>query len=575
MSMYGLCIVPLALLGLVSAQNSPATAKVWGVYAFTVHGDSKPAVLSSSRPLTDYGASELAAAASDFRSRYISESGISETGLQNISPVILNSDNVNVLTTSDQNAVGSAQAFMQGLYPPLGAMNMTSSQKVNGSFAQAPLNGYQYPQIVTASSSDPQSILVQGQAECRMYQAAESAYQSSSEAAQMARDTDAFYRKIWSQAMSGVYDESFATYTNAVAISEYLDYAFVHNETFRQNMQHAQIIRARWLADQYVWNTNRQQPSSNGSMIRSISPIAGQTLATSIMQAFDSNIQEKGTRQKMTLLFGGDEPAMALSSLVGLATDRQPNFFSRLVRGGSFIFELYSFETSGDLYPSYPTSDNLYVRFLLRNGTENATSFNPYSLFGHSPSLTSLPYSEFRSELETFAVDSIAEWCIQCNAESVFCTGVLDQNHLTSKPKKAMAPAVAGVIGAVVTLVVAAIAAAISFFICGRHKQKSRKRSTRSTLGGFKGPGKLASDTDVSFRNPIWGDSKSQVEPSNDSHAGIVVQGHERLGSWEMNQGKKESEDAHPERMMEPPSGDEEDWRVHSGIRPVKARESV
>lgn len=573
--MYGLYIVLSALLGLVSAQNSPATEKVWGVYAFTVHGDSKPSVLSSSRPLTDYGARELVAAASDFRSRYISESGISETGIQNISPVILNSDDVDVLTTSDQNAVGSAQAFMQGLYPPLGTMNMTSSQKVNGTFAQAPLNGYQYPQIVTASSSDPQSIIVQGQAECKMYQAAESVYRSSSEAAQMARDTDAFYRKIWSQGMSGVYDESFATYLNAVAISEYLDYEFVHNETFMQSMQHAQIIRARWLADQYMWNTNRQQPSSNGSIIRSISPIAGQTLATSITQAFDLNIQEKGTRQKMTLLFGGDEPAVALSSLVGLATDRQPNFFSRLVRGGSFIFELYSFETSGDLYPSYPTSDNLYVRFLLRNGTENATTFQPYSLFGHSPSLTSLSYSEFRSELETFAVGSIPEWCIQCNAESMFCTGVLDQNHLTSKPKKTMAPAVAGVIGAVVTLVVVAITAAILLFFCGMHKGKSRKRSTRSSFGGFKGPGKLASDTDVSFRNPIWGDSKSQVEPSDELHAGIVVRGHERHGSWEMNQGKKESEDAHPERMMGSPHEDEEDWLVHSGLRPVKVRESV
>ncbi|CAG8085746.1 unnamed protein product [Penicillium salamii] len=579
MSVYGLYIALLALQGLVfvSAQESYTSEKVWGVYAFTVNGHSKPSVISSSRPLTDFGANELVTAASAFRSRYISKSGISETGIQGISPIILDSNDVNVLSTTDQNVIGSAQAFMQGLYPPLGAINVSSPQKVNGSFEQAPLNGYQYPRIITLGDSDPQSIMVEGQAMCNMYQASESVYQSSSEAEQTARDTDAFYRMIWSQGMSGVYDESFATYTNAVPISEYLDYELLHNESFMQSMTDAQIIRARWLADQYLWNTNSQQSSSSGSMIRSISPIAGKTLASSIMQAFDLNIQQKGTRQKMTLMFGGDEPAVALSSLVGLASDRQPSFFSRLVRGGSFVFELYSLEEGGDLYPSYPQTNNLHIRFLLHNGTDNTTAFEPYSLFGHSPSQASIPYSEFRSELETFAVSSIQEWCVQCNAESLFCTGALGEGHSTPKRKKGMAPVVAGVIGAVVTLAVVSITAAIGFFFCGACQIKSRKGSARSSLGGFKGPGKLASDTDVSFRNPIWGTSKPDtVHPSDGIQAGVVVQGHERLGSWEMGQGRKETETIQSDGVRASPFGDEhEDWRTHSGLQPVKIRESV
>ncbi|CAG7919063.1 unnamed protein product [Penicillium olsonii] len=577
MSVSGLYIAFLALqgLGVVSAQSQPSE-KVWGVYAFTVNGDSKPSVISSSKPLTDYGANELVTAASAFRSRYISKSGISETGIQGISPIILDSNDVNVLSTTDQNVIGSAQAFMQGLYPPLGAMNVSSTQKVNSSFELAPLDGYQYPQIITLGDADPSSIMIEGQAKCNMYQAAESVYRSSNEAEQMARDTDTFYRMIWSLGMSGVYDESFATWTNAVPISEYLDYELLHNESFMQSMTDAQIIRARWLADQYLWNTNSQQSSSSGSMIRSISPIAGQTLASSIIQAFDMNIQQKGTRQKMTLMFGGDEPVVALSSLLGLASDRQPSFFSRLVRGGSFVFELYSLETSGDLYPSYPQASNLHVRFMLHNGTENATSFEPYTMFGHSPSQASIPYSEFRSELETFAVSSIREWCVQCNAESLFCTGALGEGNSTPE-KKRIAPAVAGVIGAVVTLAVVSITAVIGFLLCGACPIKSRKGSARSSLGGFKGPGKLASDTDVSFRNPIWSASKPDTaDPSDGIQAGVVVQGHERHGSWEMGEGKKETETVQSDGARESPFGDEhEDWRIHSGLQPVKIRESV
>ncbi|KGO77581.1 Histidine phosphatase superfamily, clade-2 [Penicillium italicum] len=559
---------------MVSAQDSHSTEKVWGVFAYTVYGDSKPSALTSSRTLTDYGANELAAAASDFRSRYVS--GDSDTGIQNISPIILDSNDVDVLSTTDQNNVGSAQAFMQGLYPPLGSMNVPSGQIANGSFAQAPLNGYQYPRIITVGEADPQSILIEGHAMCDMYDAAEGEYNASDEVQDIMRDTEAFYRKLWKLALSRVFDESSATYTNAVPISEYLDYEVVHNDSLLESLNHADILRARSLADQYLWSTNSQQSSSSGSMIRVVSPIAGQTLASSILEAFDLNIQEGGTRQKMTLLFGGDQPVVALSSLVGLANQHQPNFFSRLVRGGSIVFELYSFEDSSNLYPSYPGIDNLYVRFLLHNGTDNTTEFQAYSLFGHSPSRASIPYTEFQSELETFAVASTQEWCLRCNAETVFCNGVLDQSETQPKKSKGMAPGVAGVIGAVITLAVIGLAAVIVFLVYRARKGTSPKKGS---LGGFKGPGKLASDTDVSFGEPIWRNSKTdETQPSRGLAAGVgvAVQGHERTGSWEMGQGKKESENIQPNSMEgRSPFDHEEDWIVHSGLKPVRIRESV
>ncbi|CAG8909267.1 unnamed protein product [Penicillium egyptiacum] len=574
--MYGLFISLLTLQGvMVSAQDFDSVEKVWGVFAFTVYGDSEPFALTSSQTLTDYGANELAATASDFRYRYVS--GGADTVIQNISPIILDSNDVDVLSATDQNIVASAQAFMQGLYPPLGSMKISSSQIANGSSAQAPLNGYQYPRIVTVGEADPQSILIEGHAMCNMYDAAEGEYRGSDEFQDITRDTEAFYRKLWKLALSGVYDESSATYTNAVPISEYLDYEVVHNDSLLENLNRADILRARSLADQYVWSTNSQQPSSHGSVVGVASPIAGQTLALSILEAFDLNIRGGGTRQKMTLLFGGDEPVVALSSLVGLANQHQPNFFSRLVRGGSFVFELYSFEDSSNLYPSYPGIDNLYVRFLLHNGTDNTTGFEAYSLFAHSPSRASIPYTEFHSELETFAVASTQEWCLRCNAETVFCNGVLDQSVYQTKKNKSMAPAVAGVIGAVTTLAVVGLTGVILFLMVHARKGNPPKKGSP---GGFKGPGKLASDADVSFSGPIWRNSKTdntQLSSGLAAGVGVAVQGHERTGSWEMGQGKKEIENIQPDGMevRSPFAEHEEDWVVHSGLQPVKVRESV
>ncbi|OQD81512.1 hypothetical protein PENANT_c027G11510 [Penicillium antarcticum] len=568
----GVSFTLLALQGLatVSAQ-SYGNEKVWGVFAYTVFGDSTPEVLSDSRTLTEYGASEMAAAAAAFRYRYVSTSGndASDSGIQNISPSILDSKDVRVLSTADQYVAASAQAFMQGLYPPVD-MNTTGAQLANGSYAQAPIHGYQYPLIIPLGGSDPASFYVEGQANCEMHKAAEGEYRDSEEVDLIIRDTEAFYVNLWHSALSGVFeDEESSTYTNAVPIADYIDYELAHNESFQQALHDADILRARSLADKFLYDTNSQQDSSHGSMIRNVSPIAGKTLATSLMESFDMNIQEDGTQEKMTLLFGGDEPAMALSSLLGLANAHQPNFFSRPVRGGSLVFELYSFGEDEE-YPTYPGYDNLYVRFLLHNGTDDATQFQPYPLFGYSPSHSYVRYSEFRAQLETFALSSIQEWCTVCNSAAIFCTGVMDTESSKPEKKRTMAPAVAGVIGAVVTLIVVGIFTIVGFLLCGVRK----RRESKSSMGGFKGTDKMASDTDVAFRSPIWGDAKTE-NSTHDASAGVVVQGHERSGSWEMGQQGREVDHIQQDSVVRSPFDDpEEDWGLHN-LQPVRVRESV
>ncbi|KAJ5165776.1 Histidine phosphatase superfamily clade-2 [Penicillium capsulatum] len=556
----------LQMAGFGAAQEY--TERVWSVFAYTTTGDSTPSVLVQHRrpaELSMFGANQLEAAGSIFRDRYITSTATDNSGrysIQYIMPNKLNSEYVAVFTSTEQTGIASAQAFMQGLYPPVNDGNETLA---NGSSYNYPLDGYQYPRVVTLGESDPQSLILAGSAKCDMHQAAVSEYEDSSLVQQMTRETNAFYVDLWNKYLSGVYDKSSATYTNAVGISQYLDYEALHNKTMRNLVTPYELQRARWLADQYVYATNSQGDMfTGGSTIGVANPIAGDTLAASILQAFNANIGSQGVDQKMTLLFGGDGPAVALASLIGLASDQHSNFYSRLVQGGSLVFELYSLEAGEDL-PIYPGKDDLFVRFVLHNGTDS--DFTSYPLFGYGPSRIYLKYSEFQSELETFAVSSIREWCLRCNSASVFCGGVLGHGDSTPRQKKQMAPAVAGVVGAVVTLVVIGILAAIFFLVCGFRKLRGHKAS----VGGFKGDQRLASDTDVSFRNPIWGASKSTAtEQQNDiSTDRTGVHGHERMGSWEMTQQRKETGDGTALTI------DDTEETLPSGLQPVKVRETV
>lgn len=568
---------------LVTAQDYGA--RIWGVFAYTVHGESIPTVLTvspGSKVLTEYGANQLQAAGSSFRDRYVPtlDGNSSETAIMYLTPGSLNAEDVDVFSMADQYVSASAQAFMQGLYPPLGDSIITSSDLTsNATTDMAPLDGYQYAHIVTLGEADPSSVMVDGSAQCDMHQTAESEYKDSSDAMRITMESVDFYVGLLDNALGQAFDATTATYRNSPEVSEYMDYEAIHNSSFMDTVSDSDLSRARWLADQYTYATNGQDSSVTSSLstIGQVTPIAGQTLASSLLNAFNMNIEHFGTHQQMTLLFGTDAPAVALASLMGMASEQQSNFYSRPAQGASLIFELYSFE-SDEVYPSWPGAENLYVRFYLHNGTDSSTEFESFSFFGYGPSIEYVPWTEFKSELETFAVSSTQEWCTRCDAQSIFCNGVL--NNDMPAPKKQMQPAVAGVIGAVVTLIAIGLLTIVGFLIYGCRKHKM---THKPSIGGFKGNGKLASDTDVTFRNPIWGGSKAAGVEESDGVAGAVVgPGHERLGSWEMGQQKKELGQADSATMTNnrvPMSVAwdemEDEWRIHSGLQPVKVRESV
>ncbi|OOO14662.1 histidine acid phosphatase [Aspergillus oryzae] len=508
---------------LASAQN--LEEKVWAVVAYNLYGDSIPSALPRPKALTPYGANELYAAGSVFRDRYVAihdNNNTSNTRIQNLSPYLIDAEEVDVFSTTDPSVVASAQAFMQGLYPPLEkSLNATFSdspfQLANGSIATAPLGGYQYPQIVTLDAMDPRSIKLDGDTGCLLHQVADTEYKYSPEAQEITQDSAAFYSKIYPFSLSGVLDPSSANYANAVMISEYLDYESVHNESLLHNVNQDDIDRARSLADRYVFATNGYMDSTGTNVSDRIRTVAGRTLASSILDAFNNNIDYRGTNGKIALLFGNDEPAVALASLMQLASPKYENFYGRPTRGASMVFELYSLENNSS--PAYPDPSQLYVRFLLRNGTHSA-DFQSYPLFGHGPSNIAIPFTEFQAEMEEVSLGSTKEWCLLCNSQATFCSDVFDGHQNRPTSDKGLSPAVGGVIGAVVTLVVIALISILGFLVCGFRMNRTR----RSSLGGFKGNSKMASDSDVTFKNPTWEDVKpADTKETHSSGAGITV----------------------------------------------------
>lgn len=554
----------------VSAQD--LSQKVWAVFAYTLHGDSIPTALPQEKTLTPYGASGLYTAGSSFRDRYVA-SNAGDTKVRDISPDLLDSGDVIVFSTVQKPDMASAQAFMQGLYPPLEqSENSTypdsSVQLANGSVAIAPLGGYQYPNILTYGLDDPKSIALNGQDQCPMHEIEVSEYESSDEFQRITQTTEAFYIDLWDQGLSGVYDRSSATYKNAHDIAEYLDYEKVHNASLMLNLGDDDLERARYYANKYLFATSGQATDlESQSATKPVRTVAGRALASKILDAFETNIQYLGMMGKMNLAFGGPEAAVSLASLMKLSA-RYGEFYPQPELGGSLVFELYSLESEDD--PIFPDPSNLYVRFLLHNGTDSSTDFTTYPLFGHGPSSITLSYSDFKLDLQEFSLQSVREWCLMCESPTLFCLGILGQNKEGSSgtgKKKGLSLQAAGGIGAAVTIAVFGFIASLAFLV-------TRFRKPRADRGGFKGDRKMASDTDVTFKDPVWGDGNGTQGAGRPAGGG-----HGRLGSWEMKKNEEQKE-AGPAAVMSstraPLSNDaEDDLLIHSTVEPAKVRECV
>jgi hypothetical protein len=334
------------------------------------------------------------------------------------------------------------------------------------------------------------------------------------------------------------YDASLIHYGNAWVLYEYALYQYNHN---RSNP-----ISSEALSQLYSLASQQQFELNSPNTFGTIPSIAGQTFASVVLQQFSHAIASSGVADKLTLMFGSFEPMLSFFALSNLSTGPSAQRFNMLpMHGSSMSFELFS-NTGSDssnqnLSTPFPSTEELFVRFLFRNGTSDTDPIIEYPLFGRGNSEDDMSWVDFVQGMGDFSLDDVVEWCAQCDSINLFCQAIESDITNTTVPvssssKKSLSPAIGGVIGATVTLAVAIIAVVI-LGLCGfrldYHEKRAKgvavpevggigvlKRSGSGKVGGFKGAEKLASDTDLRLKGG----------------AGATVIRHERVGSWELNE---------------------------------------
>ncbi len=148
-------ILALSLARLAASQDQQTT---WGSVIFAMYGERTPLDSPYEPMLTPLGAQQGLSAGSVIRSRYIQGPATNVTSsfpIYNIYENTISNRQLELLATDDAWVAASAQAFMQGVYPPLGAPHVDDQSMLsNGTLVQYPLNGYQYPTLEIISPSD-------------------------------------------------------------------------------------------------------------------------------------------------------------------------------------------------------------------------------------------------------------------------------------------------------------------------------------------------------------------------------------------------------------------------------------
>ncbi|KAI9845688.1 MAG: hypothetical protein M1838_001648 [Thelocarpon superellum] len=580
-----------ALVGAWYGQRASAqetfTETVYAAVVFTYHGEQTPLISPSANVLTPLGAQQLMSAGSFLRARYVNPMPVANTStgsnsaIQGLAQDQLNNSQLYIISPGIEYISASAQAFFQGLYPPLeGSDNITDTSAAatlaNGSTIQSPLQGYQYPQVYAITEVDPDLVWIMGDLNCPEYDLSGAEYYSTPDFVQTQTGSGSLYNSLVPGIIGNDTLDVPVGYFNAFDVFDYVNYGYTHDTAIHNSITAFDLAQLRTLADQQQYALNGNLSASGlveGDMIRAI---AGRALAAKVKGLLLDTIESQGSQEILSLLFGDYQPFVAFFALA-LLPSINADFYGLPAFGSSMVFELFSTDNN----TAYPAESDLNVRFLFRNGTDDSAEMLSYPLFGRGPDETDMTWQDFSDGLDQFALESVGDWCDTCNSQEYFCAiwGTTDSAfNIGSSPSSsgecssashAVTPPVAGVIGAAVTLAVLILTAAVCILLFGVRFHRVTKR--RSELGGFKGSEKLASDADLTLTGAA-------------AAPGTAARGHERSGSWELKNseaggaavpaagaGLQSDGSAHPGRRVD----DQDDPSVNPFAQPVGVDESV
>lgn len=252
-------------------------------------------------------------AGANFRAHYIgalafgSDEDNLYSSIRGISEYVLRPDQITVLSRDDQYISAGASAFMQGLYPSLEQLNnytyiVGQSSLANGENLVAPLGGYQYPRMQTASQNDMNHVWLDGSANCPYYIKSGATYYNTDSYKTLQADTEAFYESLVPGILNGSIVESDIGYFDAWTVWDYLQYMNTHNQTVASQLTIEQLTKAKILATNWVFAMNANTSSAGATAGDQVGVISGRSLASRVLQAFQNTINTEGAQDKMTLV---------------------------------------------------------------------------------------------------------------------------------------------------------------------------------------------------------------------------------------------------------------------------------
>lgn len=438
----------------VSLVDLASAERVLGSYIFQRHGDRTPKSLPPTQ-LTDLGYSQGYMTGDFFRDRYISSN--SADHIEGISPDFVHLSQVTASAPQDNVIENSGQAFLQGLYPPVGPAARETLR--NGTTILAPMSGYQLIPMseVKSGSGSEDSAWLQSTSSCNNAKVSSNNYFYSTTYQQLLSSTGQLYQSLAPLA-SGVFSSSQMSFKNAFTIWDLFNVALIHNST-------ASFPASNTLSDQVMHEllalANAHEFNLAYNSTDRIRAVAGMTLAGRVLSALNRTITSGG-KSKLNIEFGAYATFLSYFGLAGLS-DANVNFTGMPTYASSMAWELVT-NASG---LGIPPVSQISVRFLFHNGTSIAgsTQLTSYPLFGQ-PSLE-MGWPQFVNYTKQIAITSQGQWCQACGNTTGMCSSTtFAHESIVSKPK-GMSLAVAGVIGAMVTLGVLATVTALIMLAFG------------------------------------------------------------------------------------------------------------
>lgn len=498
---------PLLTLALLLPLTQAAET-VLGLYIFSRHGDRTAKAWPPTK-LTDLGYREAFSSGTWFRQTYINGT----SPVNGIQPDTVRQSQIAASAPLDNVLWPSAQGFLQGLYPPVGAA-LGSQTLGNGTVVEAPLDGYQIIPIQTlsAGTSSEDSAWLQGASNCANAEVSSNNYFASPEYLALLNSTRAFYGSIL-PVINTTFNASQATFANAYSsgfspsqlpplcsprranktpplVFDYLNVAEIHNATIPSSdlLTADTLLQIRTLADTHEYSL----AYNNSDPVRAI---AGATLAAQIVSALNATIAANGTAAAPAVniqfgAYGQFQSFFGLANLTSLGADWTgvPDYASTMT------FELFT-----DAPPTpFPSPDDIQVRFFWHNGTTGNSSVPvAYPLFGQQN--LALRWTDFAAGMGKFAIGSQADWCRACGNSTGVCapatltapssggeSGSTGSHGNGGGGAGGVSKPVAGVIGAMVTLAVVLGVEGLIMLVAGLRLVSKRRLGAGAREGAVK-----------------------------------------------------------------------------------------